>query len=156
AAKQRVDAMRMRLVALWIAAVVLGLTISYWLTRRLLRPLGDLGRAAAGIGRGNYEVQGPAAGSSGIAKLAESVSAMSENLSKAREELIRQERISTIGRLSTSIIHDLRNPLAAIYGGSEMLVDREMPQPQVQRLASNIYRASRKVQDMLQELADVT
>jgi signal transduction histidine kinase len=81
---------------------------------------------------------------------------MSANLSKAREELIRQERISTIGRLSTSIIHDLRNPLAAIYGGSEMLVDREMPGPQVQRLATNIYRASRKVQDMLQELADVT
>ncbi len=156
AAKQRVDAMRTRLVVLWIAAVVLGLTVSYWLTRRLLRPLGDLGRAAAEIGRGNYQVQVPADGSSEIASLAESFNTMSANLSKAREELIRQERISTIGRLSTSIIHDLRNPLAAIYGGSEMLVDREMPQPQVQRLAGNIYRASRKVQDMLQELADVT
>jgi signal transduction histidine kinase len=44
-------------------------------------------------------------------------------ISKAREDLIRQERIATIGRLSTSIIHDLRNPLAAIYGGAEMLVD---------------------------------
>ena len=34
-------------------------------------------------------------------------------LTQAREELIRQERISTIGRLSTSIVHDLRNPLAS-------------------------------------------
>ena len=42
------------------------------------------------------------------------------------EELIRQERISTIGRFPRSIVHDLRNPLAAIYGGAEMLMDGEL------------------------------
>ena len=55
--------------------------------------------------------------------------------SRAREELIRQERIATIGRLSSSIVHDLRNPLAAIYGGAEMLVDTELSPPQMKRLA---------------------
>ena len=48
---------------------------------------------------------------------------MCASIRQAREDLIRQERISTIGRLSGSIVHDLRNPLAAIYGGAEMLVD---------------------------------
>jgi len=155
-ARNRIDTMRGRLIALWIGAVIAGLGITFWLTRRLLRPLGTLSGAAAEIGRGNYEVRVPAGGSGEIASLAESFNTMSKNLSTAREELIRQERISTIGRLSTSIIHDLRNPLAAIYGGSEMLVDRQLSDAQVQRLATNIYRASRKVQDMLQELADVT
>ncbi|MEI9811440.1 MAG: ATP-binding protein [Acidobacteriota bacterium] len=156
ATRQRVEVVRGRLIALWGAAVIIGLTVTYWLTRRLLRPLGDLGRAAAEIGRGNYQVQLPVEGSAEIASLAASFNTMSTNLGKAREELIHQERISTIGRISTSIIHDLRNPLAAIYGGAEMLVDRELSAAQVQRLAGNIYRASRKVQDMLQELADVT
>lgn len=155
-ARNRIDTMRGRLIALWIGAVIAGLGITFWLTRRLLRPLGTLSGAAAEIGRGNYEVRVPEGGSGEIASLAESFNTMSKNLSTAREELIRQERISTIGRLSTSIIHDLRNPLAAIYGGSEMLVDRQLSDAQVQRLATNIYRASRKVQDMLQELADVT
>jgi signal transduction histidine kinase len=81
---------------------------------------------------------------------------MGASLTKAREDLIRQERIATIGRLSTSIIHDLRNPLAAIYGGAEMLVDGKLSGAQVERLASNIYKASRQVQNLLQELADVT
>jgi signal transduction histidine kinase len=81
---------------------------------------------------------------------------MCGSISTARENLIRQERISTIGRLSTSIIHDLRNPLAAIYGGSEMLVDAQLTPQQVQRLSQNIYRSSRQIQDMLQELADTT
>jgi signal transduction histidine kinase len=37
-----------------------------------------------------------------------------------------------------------------------MLVDRQLSDAQVQRLAANIYSASRKVQEMLQELADVS
>jgi signal transduction histidine kinase len=91
-----------------------------------------------------------------IGRLAQTFNGMCDSLSKAREELIRQERISTIGRLSTSIVHDLRNPLAAINGGAEMVVDSDLSDAQVRRLASNIYRASRQVQNLLQELADVT
>jgi len=55
-----------------------------------------------------------------------------------------------------SIVHDLRNPLAAIYGGAEMLVDTDLAPAQVKRLAGNIYRASRRIQEMLQELLDVS
>src|SRR5262249_13233653 len=69
--------------------------------------------------------------------------------------LIRQERIATIGQLSTSIVHDLRNPLAAIYAGAEMMIDSDLPAETTRRLARNIYRASRGIQDMLQELLDV-
>ena len=91
-----------------------------------------------------------------LGRLAQTFNEMCASIRSAREELIRQERIGTIGRLSTSIIHDLRNPLAAIYGGAEMLVDDELSQEQVRRLANNIYRSSRRVQQLLQELADVT
>jgi signal transduction histidine kinase len=91
-----------------------------------------------------------------IGRLAETFNGMCASIRQGREDLIRQERISTIGRLSTSIIHDLRNPLASIYGGAEMLVDTDLSPEQVRRLAGNIYRSSRQVQDLLQELADVT
>ncbi len=37
-----------------------------------------------------------------------------------------------------------------------MLVDGQLPPAQVKRLAENIYRASRRMQDLLQELVDVT
>ena len=90
-----------------------------------------------------------------LGRLAQAFNAMCASIQDARRELIRQERISTIGRLSTSIVHDLRNPLAAIYGGAEMLMDGELSPPQVQRLAGNIYRSSRRVQELLQELVDV-
>jgi len=81
---------------------------------------------------------------------------MCASIQSARAELIRQERIATIGRLSSSIVHDLRNPLAAIYGGAEMLVDTELSLPQMKRLAANIYRASRRIQELLQDLVNVS
>jgi signal transduction histidine kinase len=78
------------------------------------------------------------------------------SIRSARKELVRQERIFTIGRLATSIVHDLRNPLAAIYGGAEMLVDQDLPPASVRRLAGNMYRSSRQIQEMLQDLLDVS
>jgi signal transduction histidine kinase len=78
------------------------------------------------------------------------------SIRSARDELVRQERIFTIGRLATSIVHDLRNPLAAVYGGAEMLVDSDLPPESVKRLARNIYRSSRQIQELLQDLLDVS
>jgi signal transduction histidine kinase len=72
------------------------------------------------------------------------------------KSLIRQERISTIGHLSSSIVHDLRNPLAAIYGGAEMLMDGNLAPAHVKRLAANIYHASQRMQRMLQDLLNVS
>jgi signal transduction histidine kinase len=50
----------------------------------------------------------------------------------------------------------LRNPLAAIYGGAEMLVDSELSSEQQKRLAGNIYRSSRQIKELLQELLEVS
>jgi signal transduction histidine kinase len=156
ASQTRIAEMRGRLVKLWIGAMLAGIALTYLLARRLLRPVQELSRAAAEIGKGNYDVRVTVRGQDEFGRLAETFNSMCASIRQGREELIRQERISTIGRLSTSIIHDLRNPLAAIYGGAEMLVDTQLSPEQVRRLSGNIYRASRQVQDLLQELADVT
>ena len=76
-----------------------------------------------------------------LGRLARTFNTMCASIRQAREDLIRQERISTIGRLSGSIVHDLRNPLAAIYGGAEMLVDAELPPANV-KLAGGQYLSS--------------
>jgi signal transduction histidine kinase len=156
AAQARIAAVRMRLAALWLVAIVGGFILTYLLARRLLEPVHALDQAASEIGLGNYSVRVPVERRDEMGRLAETFNGMCGSLVTAREELIRQERLSTIGRLSASIVHDLRNPLAAVYGGAEMLVDTDLSSEQIRRLASNIYRASRQIQDLLHELADVT
>jgi signal transduction histidine kinase len=156
AASERLAALRRNIILLWLLAVAASLGITYVLARRIVEPLKELDRAAAEVARQNYGHRVKVVSQDELGRLARTFNAMCASIQQARQDLIRQERISTIGRLSSSIVHDLRNPLAAVYGGSEMLVDAELTQPQVKRLAANIYRASRRIQELLQDLLNVS
>ena len=77
---------------------------------------------------------------------------MTVTIRQAREELIQQERPASIGGLSESIMHDLRNPLAAIQSDAEMLMDADLSHAHARRLARNILSAPRRTQALLQDL----
>jgi signal transduction histidine kinase len=139
-----------------VAAVISGLILTYLLARRIVEPVELLDRAAAEVARHNYAIEVAVDSDDEMGRLARTFNTMCASIRQAREDLIRQERISTIGRLSGSIVHDLRNPLAAIYGGAEMLVDADLPPAHVKRLAGNIYRASRRIQELLTDLLNVS
>jgi signal transduction histidine kinase len=66
-----------------------------------------------------------------------------------------QEDVTTIGWLSTSILHDLRNPFAAIYAGAETLMDVDPLPTEAKRLATNIYRAAGRLHELLTDLTSV-
>jgi signal transduction histidine kinase len=145
-----------KLVLVWVLAIAAGLALSFLLARRLLKPVKQLDEAATRIARQEYETRVPEGANDELGRLARTFNAMCGSIQQARQELIRQERILTIGRLSTSIVHDLRNPLAAIYGGAEMMIDGELSETQMKRVAGNIYRASRIINTILQELVEVS
>jgi signal transduction histidine kinase len=154
-ARERLGALRRQILALWLLALTAALAVTYLVARKIMQPVAELDRAAAEIAKQNYDYRVNVYSQDELGRLAETFQSMCESIRAAREELIRRERIETIGQLSTSIVHDLRNPLAAIYAGAEMLVDGNLPEEQTKRLAKNIYRASRGIQDMLQQLLDV-
>lgn len=155
-ARQRIAGLYTQILLLWLLAVSVGLGLTYLLARRIVEPVRQLDRAAAEVARQNYAIQVDVNSEDELGRLATTFNGMCSSIRQAREDLIRQERISTIGRLSGSIVHDLRNPLAAIYGGAEMLVDTDLPPAHVKRLAGNIYRASRRIQELLQDLLNVS
>jgi signal transduction histidine kinase len=147
--------LRRDIVLIWAAALTLALLLAAALFRHMLQPLAELDAAAKEISRGNFDFAIEPRSDDEIGRLARTYNSMRKSLKDARQELIRQERLSTIGRLSTSLVHDLRNPLAAIYGGAEMLMDAQLNQEQVRRLAASIYRSSRRIQSLLAELQEV-
>jgi signal transduction histidine kinase len=67
-----------------------------------------------------------------------------------------QEAISTIGWFSASILHDLRNPLATICAGAELLMDLDSPSTQVKRLAANMCHAAGRMRKLLADVPIVT
>lgn len=150
------DALLRRLVLVWAAGIMMGLLLSGFLAYRFLKPIRQLDQAAAMIAKQEYGTRVPETGSGELGRLARTFNDMCGSIQEAREELIRQERIATIGRLSTSIVHDLRNPLASIYGGAEMMMDGHLSEAQLHRVATNVYRSSAAINQLLQELVDVS
>jgi len=155
-ARQRIAGLYTRILLMWLVAIAVGFCLTYLLARRIVEPVTQLDRAAAEVARQNYAIEVAVKSEDEMGRLARTFNNMCASIRQAREDLIRQERISTIGRLSGSIVHDLRNPLAAIYGGAEMLVDADLPPSHVKRLAGNIYRSSRRIQELLQDLLNVS
>jgi signal transduction histidine kinase len=142
---------------IWALAILFALFITFVLTRRLLLPIRILDSAAQEVSRGNYDFRVPVVGSDEMGRLGRTFNAMLASIRSSREELIRQERITTLGRVASSIVHDLRNPLAAIYGGAEMLIDADgLPVSYTKRLAENIYRASGQIRTLLDDLTAIT
>lgn len=154
--KVALSALRRSLALAWFATVVVALLVSLVMTRRLLDPIRVLVRAAAEITSRNYSYRVPVQGHDEISKLAATFNEMCDSIERARADLIRQEQMDTIGRLGTSLVHDLRNPLAAIYGGAEMLMDGPLPAEHGKRIALNIYRASHRMQELLRDLLNVS
>jgi signal transduction histidine kinase len=145
-------ALRRQIAAIWVVSLALSFAITYVLARRIIRPIEALDHAAAEVARENYDHRVEAVSNDEIGRLARTFNHMCSSIQHAREELIRNERLYTIGRLASSIVHDLRNPLAAIYGGSEMLLHAELPAHQQKRLCANLYKASKRIQQLLDDL----
>jgi signal transduction histidine kinase len=75
---------------------------------------------------------------------------------QAKEEtavIIAAEQAASFSAV-VSIVHDLRNPLATIHGSAEMLAGSRLSQPQVHRIARNMYCASVRMRELLEEFLD--
>jgi signal transduction histidine kinase len=150
--QQALHQLRQRILMLWLAGLLAAILCTYGVAQRIMGPVATLDRAASEIGKGNYHVHIEQTTNDELGRLAKTFNTMCASLENARAELIRHERLTAVARLATFVVHDLRNPLASIYAGSEMLVDNDLPPRQVKRLAKNMYRASRGVMEILQEL----
>jgi signal transduction histidine kinase len=68
-------------------------------------------------------------------------------------ELTRSERMSTVGTMANTIIHDLRNPIQVIRSCSDVL-ERRIREPLVGEMTRMINKSVANMMDMIQELLD--
>jgi signal transduction histidine kinase len=151
----QVAELRRTILLAWLAAMAAGLALSYVLARRIVEPLRTLNAAAQQVSDENYSVRVPEGSNDELGVLARTFNRMSASIENARVERVRREQITAIGRLAASVAHDLRNPLSAIVGGSEMLAEFELPPAEVKKTVVHMHQAARRMQGLLAELGQV-
>jgi signal transduction histidine kinase len=138
----------MRLTIAGVAALIIGIaaTAALVLTRRLTRPIRELGAAAARIEDGQATARSPR---SGIDELDAVAEALDDTVAKL-EEVVARERA-----FSADASHQLRTPLAALRLEleSRQLAGAEVDEPlqQVERLEATIETLLAAARDMATE-----
>lgn len=88
------------------------------------------------------------------AELEQRVEARTEELRKAQEELIKSERLATLGQLTATVSHELRNPLGAMRTsmyvvGQRIIEGDEKLKTTIERVNRNITRCDRIIDELL-------
>ncbi len=138
-----------RLSAILIGAVILLITVilGMLLWRLLLRPIRALAARAAAVETGGTVATEPLPhyGTRELRELGQSVLDMASTL---------QNREATIRSYTDHVTHELKTPITAIKGASEMLGDGPLS-PQDARLVATITAATERMDDLLDALRQI-
>ena len=93
---------------------ILSLALSVVVGRALARPIGELRRAAAAVGRGRLRVRLPEQRADEFGELFASFNRMTRRLRRARAQELRTARILAWGEMARQVAHEIKNPLTPI------------------------------------------
>jgi histidine kinase len=141
------ESLRLATVAAFIAAV----TVSIFVSRRIVAPIRKMMDASQRIADGHYDerVDLPAGnvgqGTDELGQLALSFNQMAEKLEHT-EEMRRQ--------LIGDVAHELRTPLTTIQGSMEGLIDGVLPADE--ETFQNVYREATRLQKLVRDLQELS
>jgi two-component system NtrC family sensor kinase len=166
-----------RLVALYMITFALALlTFAYFaLTRLIVQPLDALVRAADRVASGSRFLAVPRAGASELSELAVSLQTMTERrlheedalrakvheltlttarLTEAQRQLVRSEQMASVGRLSAGLAHEIGNPLAAILGMEDLLIEGGISPEEQRDFLVRMKRETERINGVIHDLLD--
>lgn len=142
------------LITVGILTIIFALTSAFFIARGLTRPIDRLVDSSRLLGQGDLDTKIKPESNDEIGVLAHSLDDMRESLKTAREELIRGERLSTIGRMASMITHDFRQPITVIYGLAQIIEMQALDDDKRKEYTDRILYQIDRMQGMITELLD--
>jgi len=117
--------------------------------RLVLSPLDRLMQTADAVADGDLAARAPEAATRDFATLAERLNHMTDRLLDAQSQLVRSEKLASIGRLAAGVAHEVGNPLGAIGTYVEVLRRRGADQEVTEGMTRELERLDRIVRSLL-------
>jgi two-component system NtrC family sensor kinase len=122
---------------------------AYLVTRLVLQPLRRLREAADAVINGDMDARAPEAETSDFTLLGDRVNRMTDHLLDAQGQLVRAEKLATVGRLAAGIAHEIGNPLGGATAYVEVLHRRGAELEVVDALGRELGRIDKIIRSLL-------
>lgn len=122
-------AVRTRVLQVVFATLLFALAGVSILSYFMLRPVRNLVTATQRLATGDLRQEIPVESRDELGELTRTFNAMLKNLAKSQDELVRSEKLISLGRLSAGMAHEIRNPLNAMKGAVALLQRRRPEDP---------------------------
>jgi signal transduction histidine kinase len=146
------------LLALGLTAVLAGSLLVFLISHTFTRPLENLVAGVRALEQGDYayplHAQHRDGGGDEVAEVTGTFDRMRKNLQKTQRELLDAERLATIGRMASSISHDLRHSLAAVIANAEFLCESNLTPGQREDLYAEIRIAVNQMTELIESLLE--
>jgi signal transduction histidine kinase len=139
---------------LGILALFLGGALVWIISRSITKPLDSLVAGVRALGQADFEYPLETGGNDEVAELTAAFGRMRADLQKSQRELLDSERLATIGRMASSISHDLRHHLSAIFSNAEFLSDSRRPLSEREELYEEVRTAVLQMNELIDSLLE--
>jgi len=129
------------LVLVGLCALLVGTGLMLAISGMLTRPLEHLAQSVRAFGTGDSASLLPQRGTREVRELSIAFAAMREEIQQSNHALLESERLATIGRMASSVSHDLRHYLAAVYANAEFLASSRLSDEERAELFADIRMA---------------
>ena len=141
------------------AAVLVAIVASYGIARTVTRPLGAVTAAMREMGatgdlRRITLPTGTRWEDEDARLLADTFNTMTASISRFQREAAQRERLSSLGRLSTVIAHEIRNPLMIIKAALHRLRRDDLPAEDVRVVAADIEEEVARLNRIVSQVLD--
>lgn len=120
AAREHANILRKRVRVLAIccfgAALAFACGLAVAITRRLAGRVSALRSGAKSLGNGNLSARVMLAGEDEFSELAQAFNDMASSLANKQSELLRSQKLASVGHVAAGVAHEINNPLGIILG----------------------------------------
>jgi signal transduction histidine kinase len=133
-------------------ALALGTVLMMALSRMVTQPLEELAAGVRAFAVGDNVHLLPHRGTMEVRELSTVFDGMRREIHRANQALLESERLATIGRMASSVSHDLRHYLAAVYANAEFLASPELSNAERSEIFADIRTAVDGTTELLESL----
>ncbi len=133
-------------------SMILGTILMVALSRIVTRPLEDLATGVRAFGIGDSSHLLPSDGTREVRELSLAFARMRNEILQAHQALLESERLATIGRMASSVSHDLRHYLASVYANAEFLASSPLSELERNEILSDIRTAVHGTTELIESM----